>query len=341
MIEARYHDEVNVLQGLFEDGSFAKPLAPFDRPEWYALLADTGLTPLVAIASDNGNHAALALTQSDGHITPLRNWYNFTWRPLAPQGKDARALLAQIAAQLKGRSHRVTLEPVPDEDGSATQLAAAFAKAGWRVEVTQCDTNHFLHVGGRNFDEYWAERPGPLRTTLKRKGAKVTTQVLKAFDADAWAAYEAIYEASWKPSEDNPAMLRRFAEQEGEAGRLRLGIAWHEGKVVAAQCWTVESGCAFIHKLAHLESARTLSAGTTLSAALFKHVIDTDRVELIDFGTGTQGYKAHWMDAVRPRYRIDCLNLSAPRAWLDLARLTAKRLTMAEVPELAPSPPRR
>ena len=341
MIEARYHDRVNVLQELFDNGSLAQPLAPFDRAGWYALLADAGLTPLIAIASDQDNSAALALTESGGHITPMRNWYSFTWRQLAPAGEAGDALLLEIARQLKSRSHRVTLEPVPDEDGSASRLAAAFARAGWRVEVSQCDTNHVLYVNGRSFDEYWTSRPGRLRTTLKRKGAKVETRVITHFDAEAWDAYEAIYEASWKPSEDNPAMLRRFAEEEGSAGRLRLGLALHDGRPVAAQCWTVEGGCAFIHKLAHLDSARKLSAGTTLSAALFRHVIDIDKVQLVDFGTGTQSYKADWMEGIRPRYRIDCLNLAKPRAWLDLARLTARRLTLPEVPALAPSPPRR
>ncbi|UAB77276.1 GNAT family N-acetyltransferase [Erythrobacter sp. SCSIO 43205] len=340
MIEARYHDEVNVLQELFEDSSLAKPRAPFDRASWYALLAEAGLRPLIAIASDQNNAAALALTENHGHITPLRNWYSFTWRQLAPEGDRGDALLLEIAKQLKNRSHRVTLEPVPDEDGSATRLAAAFNSAGWRVEVVQCDTNHVLHVNGRSFDDYWLSRPGPLRTTLKRKGAKVKTRILTHFDADAWDAYETIYEASWKPSEDNPEMLRRFAEQEGEAGRLRLGLAMCEGIPVAAQCWTVENGCAYIHKLAHLQSARKLSAGTTLSAALFKHAIDVDGVGLVDFGTGTQSYKADWMEDVRPRYRIDCFNLSSLHGWHDLARLTARRLTLPEVPMLAPSPPR-
>ena len=47
MIEARYHDEVNVLQELFEDSSLAKPRAPFDRASWYALLAEAGYPDLV------------------------------------------------------------------------------------------------------------------------------------------------------------------------------------------------------------------------------------------------------------------------------------------------------
>ncbi len=324
MIEARYHDSVNVLQALTAPAA----AAPFDRAEWYALLAQTGLTPLIAIASDADNAAALALTEDGGRITPLRNWYSFTWRQLAPEGVAGDRLLEAIARQLKTRGHRVTLEPVPGEDGSAERLARAFRAAGWQVAVEECDTNHVLDVRGRNFAEYWDSRPGQLRTTLKRKAKKVETEVLTHFDAEVWAEYETIYAASWKPAEDQPAMLRAFAQSEGEAGRLRLGVARAEGLAVAAQCWTVENGVAYIHKLAHLESHKPLSAGTTLSAALFQHVIDIDKVALVDFGTGDQSYKADWMEAVRPRFRIDCLDMRQPKAWAPLA----KRMLLAVRP---------
>lgn len=178
-----------------------------------------------------------------------------------------------------------------------------------------------------------------MRTTLDRKARKVETRILTHFDSDLWAHYEAIYAASWKPEKDYPVMLRDFARAEGEAGRLRFGMAWHHGEPVAAQCWTVEGGTAFIHKLAHLESLRHLSAGTTLTAALFEQVIDRDRVALVDFGTGDQPYKADWMEEIRPRYQIDCLDMGSVRGWSDLARLTARRLTMPGMPELAPAPP--
>ncbi|WDA40526.1 GNAT family N-acetyltransferase [Erythrobacter sp. BLCC-B19] len=316
MIEARYHDSVNVLQAL----TAPQATAPFDRAEWFALLAETGLVPLVAMAGDGEATAALALTSDRGRITPLRNWYSFTWRELAPPGPAGDRLLEAIARQLKSRGWRVTLEPVPGEDGSADRLARAFRAAGWQVAVEPCDINHILPVRGRSFAEYWETRPGPLRTTLKRKAKKVEVEVLTRFDADVWADYEAIYAASWKPAEDQPAMLRAFAQSEGEAGRLRLGVARAEGLAVAAQCWTVENGIAYIHKLAHLESHKPLSAGTTLTAALFAHVIDVDTVALVDFGTGDQSYKADWMEEVRPRFRIDCLDRGQPKAWAPLAK---------------------
>ncbi|MEM9501890.1 MAG: GNAT family N-acetyltransferase [Pseudomonadota bacterium] len=342
MIEARYHNSVNVLRELCEQvgsaqGNFNHAPSPFDRAEWYSLLAETGLTPLIVIASDKDASAALALTEDNGRITPLRNWYSFTWRQLAPEGKHGNRLLSEIARQLKSRGHRVTLEPVPGEDGSAARLANAFREAGWRVEVTQCDLNHVLEVRGRSFADYWADRPGPLRTTLKRKAKRVEVRLSKTFDPRAWDHYERIYADSWKPEEDFPRMLRDFAEAEAEAGRLRFGLAYYEGEPVAAQCWTVENSIAYIHKLAYLKDMRKLSAGTTLSAALFEHVIDKDCVDLIDFGSGDQPYKSDWMDQTRIRYRIDCLNMTKPRAWVSLAKLAFDRASSDEAfPELAP-----
>ncbi|MEM8723937.1 MAG: GNAT family N-acetyltransferase [Pseudomonadota bacterium] len=335
MIEARYHDSVNVLQELFADS--APATSPFDRAEWYALLAQTGLTPLIAIASDTDDNAALALTENKGRITPLRNWYSFTWRQLAPEGEHGDRLLAEIARQLKTRGHRVTLEPVPGEDGSAERLAHAFRAGGWRVETSRCDLNHVLDVQGRSFSDYWSSRPGRLRSTLKRKAKKVDVHLMNEFDPAAWEHYERIYASSWKPVEDHPVMLREFAQYEADAGRLRFGLALADGEPIAAQFWTVENGTAYIHKLAHLESHRHLSAGTTLTAALFEHVIDRDKVSLVDFGTGDQAYKSDWMDSVRPRYRIDCLDMRQMRAWIDLIKLAYHRLRSDEaIPELAP-----
>ena len=68
-----------------------------------------------------------------------------------------------------------------------------------------------------------------------------------------------------------------------------------------------------------------MSAGTTLTAALFQHVIDVDHVDLVDFGTGDQGYKADWMEDVRPRFRVDCLDPAQPKSWPPLAKRLLRR----------------
>jgi hypothetical protein len=261
-----------------------------------------------------------------GILVPLANWYSFTWRPLATPGADVETSLTAIARDLAKQAWRVALSPVPGEDGAAEQLAQAFRAAGWAVSVEPCDSNSILRVGGRTYQEYLAGRPGPLRTTLSRKAKKLDVTIATGFDPAAWETYETIYNASWKPLEGKPEMLRRFAEQEGAAGRLRLAIARHDGRAVAAQFWTVEAGTAFIHKLAHLEEGAKLSAGTVLTAALFERVIDTDRVALVDFGTGNDPYKAMWMEELRPRFRLDCFRPGNPKSWPRLAKAALRTL---------------
>jgi hypothetical protein len=315
-----YHHTVNDLQGL----AFTGP-GPFARIEWFALLEAAGARPLVALARDGAEALALPLAARAVGVSGLTNWYAFTWRALAT-GNAPDALLADLARDLARRTPRVELAKLPDEDGTATRLERAFRGAGWIVLREPCDTNHVLPVGGRRFADYLATRPGALRTTLKRKAKKVEVAILTAFDEDAWRAYEEIYARSWKPGEGDPALLRRFAEAEGAGGRLRLGLARHEGQAVAAQFWTVEVGTAYIHKLAHRESARPLSAGTVLTAALLAHVIDTDGVECVDFGTGDDPYKRDWMELARPRYRLTCWRPGDPRNWPAMAGAALRTL---------------
>lgn len=317
-----YHRDVKEVQS---DEALARLLSdgvqssPFDRLDWWRGLSEhCGLDPLICAAGDGDGHAVLALQGSQGHLQALANWYTFRFRPIASGERP----LAALARALPVR--RVTLHGVPDEDGSASLTERAFRAAGWTVLRTQCDTNHYLPVDGRSYEEYLATRPGKLRTTLKRKTGKLETQVLTHFDPQAWADYEAIYAESWKPEEGSPDFLHAFARAEGAAGRLRLGIARAGGEAIAAQMWTVEGGTAWIHKLAYREASRPLSPGSVLTAALMRHVIETDRVIEVDFGTGDDPYKRDWMESERPRYRLDMLRPVHPRNWLVLARHALK-----------------
>ena len=329
MIVVNYHDDLNEVQG---DRALAALVdapaaaAPFDRLAWWRDLAKhCDILPLIAVARDGENRAALPLRRKGRDIEALSNWYNFTVGPVVTPGADMPAMLSALARDLAGQAPRITLAPLADDSGQASALEQAFRSAGWAVWREQCDINHVLHLRGRSFEEYLASRPGPLRTTLKRKGGRVTVTIETAFNPESWAAYEAIYAASWKPNEGSPAFLRAFAEAEGAAGRLRLAIARADGESVAAQFWTVEGGIAYIHKLAHTEASKSLSPGTTLSAALFEHVINTDRVDLVDFGTGDNPYKRDWMEELRPRYRLTMHRPGWPGNWPRMAKASLRQ----------------
>lgn len=322
MVEVSYHGKVNVLQdhGLASAG-------PFDRAEWFALLAESAdAAPVVVLAREGNASAALVLKERGGRLEPLINWYSFAWRPLFNRHAERQKLLTKLAGSPKGRTARITLWPLPDEDGSARLLETAFRAAGWVCFRSQCDVAHVLLVAGRDYAAYLAARPGQLRTTLRRKAKKLDIEITTEFQDTDWDIYEKIYNASWKPVEGDPALLKAFARAEGAAGRLRLGIARHEGKPVAVQFWTVEGGTAFIHKLAHLPEAQPLSAGSVLTAALMERVIDGDKVHTVDFGTGDDSYKRDWMEAIYPRYLLDCHDRASPRAWPYIFRGLARRL---------------
>ena len=304
----------------------------FDRRDWFRRVwRHGGGMPLIARAASEGALGWLFLNREKaGRATSLANWYSFAFRPVFSGNPDParqRAMMTAIAKRLRAAKPRIatiTLSPVPEND--AELLLGAFRKGGWTTSAQQGSTSWTANVSGMSFDDYWSARPGQLRSTFKRKAGKAEceTQILTAFDEAAWAEYEEVYAESWKPEEGAPAFLRELAIAESEAGCFRLGLCRIDGIAVAAQFWTVENGRALIHKLAHRETAKELSPGTILSAAMFRHAIDIDRVDTIDFGTGDDAYKADWMDSRAALWTIEAFN---PATLAGLGGATKSRLS--------------
>lgn len=327
-VKGEYHDGFDAVDATAR-GTLDRSAQPhlFDRLEWFRRTwthVPPGSTPLIARARTEGADAwlFLALTARD-RAEALASWYTLAFRPVftgKPTDSTRLRLLTALARRLRGRLGRITLAPVPEAE--ALLLLRAFRRGGWLPIQRRTTVNWRLDLGERDFDAWWAERPGQLRSTVARKGGKSQVDIVihDRFDDAAWAAYESIYAESWKPEEGSPDFLRAMAEAEGAAGALRLGIASVDGTAVAAQLWTVDHGIAIIHKLAHRESAAELSPGTLLSAAMFQRVIETDRVAQVDFGTGDDRYKADWMDERRPLYELRLFNPRHPAQWLSWLR---------------------
>jgi hypothetical protein len=310
----RYHDSIAKLQP-----ASAPAAGPFGSPEWFALLEEHMPGPFFALECDG---AIWPLMREGKGVAAARNWYAFRWMPLtrdAVSGQPHRAI-ARALRRKAGRARFAPLTPA-----TADLLALALRDAGWRVRVEQGDVAHILPVNGRDYAAYLAGRPGKLRTTLKRKAKKIETSLYDRFDSAVWAEYEDVYAHSWKPDEGAPAMLRAFAQAQGDAGHLRMAIGYHEGAPIAAQFWTVEGGTAYIHKLSYREDARALSPGTTLTAALMERVIDIDGVHTVDFGTGDDGYKRDWMEEERPLMIVTAIDPARIANWPVMAAAALRR----------------
>jgi hypothetical protein len=268
----------------------------------------------VARARDDAGAAAwLFLADKDGRGEAFRCWYSLRFGLI---GDSAGA--APIARALRKRLYRIEIFPLEQPE----PLAGAFRGAGWATVISPATASWRIATRGKDFETYWAERPGKLRNTAQRKAKAggLDIEIHRVFDPAAWAAYEAVYAASWKPEEGSPAFLRALAEQEGEAGRLRLGLALKDGRALAAQLWTIEDGTAWIHKLAYREDSKSLSPGTVLSMAMFRAALDEDRVSRIDYGTGDDGYKRDWMGERATLWRIEAFSLASPRGLIGAAR---------------------
>ncbi|HVQ08296.1 MAG TPA: GNAT family N-acetyltransferase [Allosphingosinicella sp.] len=298
---------------------------PFARLAWFRLLAEH-CPPEGRLAVLRGREGArqawLFLAFAGSKASAYAAWYSLRFDAIGDRESDA---MTSIAKDLRGRGiAEVELAPVADP----APLRAAFRKAGWRVFVTEKTGNWRIATEGMDFASYWAGRPAQLRNTAKRRGksAGLDIEIHDRFDARAWADYEAVYKASWKPEEGSFPFLRALAQAEGEAGTLRLGIARKDGRPVAVQLWLVENGTAWIHKLAYAEHAKAMSPGTLLGMEMFRHVLDKDRVGAIDYGTGDDGYKKDWMAERRPLWRVSAYNPRTYRGLAGAARAAASAL---------------
>ena len=188
MTAISYHASIKDVQ--------AQPLAaagPFARREWFERLEGAQPQPVYAVAEDASGAVVLPLRREGRRLVSLLNWYAFSWRPLATPYGSVDSLLITIAQALAKQTSHVVLDRLPDEDGTARQLQRTFRRAGWLIACEPCDTNRILSVDGRDYSTYLESRPGPLRTTLKRKAKKVRVQIVEYFDEDIWASYESIY----------------------------------------------------------------------------------------------------------------------------------------------------
>ena len=299
----------------------------FDRLDWFRLVNDFTPPkgkPLVIRARNGKASAWLFMAADGGSAVPLSNWYSLRYGPVL-DGADGDAALDALALGLRQAGiGEISLSPMNAED----PLPEALKRRGWLTLRSPATINWRIRTSGMTFEDYWASRPSRLRNTAKRraKAAKLDLVVRHDFDAAAWKDYEKVYNASWKPAEGSPALMRKLAEAEGAAGTLRLGLAYHEGQPVAAQLWTVEHGIATIHKLAYREDARHLSPGTVLSMEMFRRTIDEDKAGTIDFGIGDDGYKRDWMEEAVPLYSLTAFDLRSVRGLAGIGRSAAGKL---------------
>lgn len=326
-------DRFNPLEVLGYSGIAALPpdaRALFDRaatvyPEfaagWFANLQrsvftdDPGVRYYVAIRA--GRPVAilpvcLARYGRARRVEALANYYTSLYSPiLAPEATELDlAALLQAASREHGGAHEMRFASMDSASRSYTATFAALRSLGWVPFRYFCFGNWYLDVTS-DWKTYLEQRPGELRSTLKRKGKKFaaaggTLEIIYDL-AQAEAAitdFNHVYARSWKKPEPYPDFIPGLIRWLAEQGWLRLGIARLNGQAIAAQVWIVNAGRANIFKLAYDNDYSGYAPGTLLTAHMMQHVIDVDRVREVDYLIGDDSYKRDWMNKRRERWGI-------------------------------------
>lgn len=257
--------------------------------------------------------AALSTLLAGRKLEALSNYYSSLFMPLVTSGGDSLQALADAIARERWDS--VDFHPMAQDSPLFGGLVTAMKHSGMSVQSYYCFGNWYLEVNGRSYQDYSNALPSKLKNTLKRKGKQFSAmtsriEIITGIDGvdRAIAAYQKVYNSSWKIQEPHPGFMPGLIRLCAEHGWLRLGLAYLDEEPIAAQLWIVKDGIAAIYKLAYDEKFSRLSAGSILTAKLMEHVIDVDRVREVDYLTGDDEYKKDWMSGRRERWGIIAYN---------------------------------
>lgn len=321
---ARVADLQVVLQGA-ASGDKATDL--FYTLAWFDNLRSHGVdpaAPLLALQCSRGPNATAALLMQvlprarsalyGPVLASLSNYYSSLYGPAGDAAAldlaGCRAALRILRAQ-SGLPGVIDLQPLDADGRFYSDLRAALRAEGWLVDSYFCFGNWTLQVAGRSFAQYYeATVPSRIRNTIRRARKKLDDAGdwnLRVFDGseadleDGIGHFDAVYRRSWKVPEPYPEFVPNLIRTAAREGWLRLGVVRLGGVPVAAQLWLLRDRRALIYKLAYDEEHKRFSAGSVLTAELFRRAIDDDGVEEIDYLTGDDAYKADWMSHRRER----------------------------------------
>ena len=249
-------------------------------------------------------------------IEGLSNFYTSLYAPLETEASTPFILREMLATATRDHAgaHVMRFAPMDPEAPAYRDLIDGLQAIGWIPFRYFCFGNWFLRTP-ETWEGYLKKRSGNLRSAIKRSSRKFLTaggtlEIVTTPDTlePAIDAFQEVYIASWKGAEPYPEFVPTLIRRLAEAGMLRLGIAYLEGRPIAAQLWIVGSDKASIYKVAYHEEFASYSPGTVLTAHLMQHVIEQDHVSEVDFLIGDDSYKQIWMSHRRERWGIIAYN---------------------------------
>ena len=330
-----------------------EPYNPFGSSVWLRhfveqIVDDRTMSAVILEAKHDGSVSLMPLSfdpTRPWRWNGLNNYYSSLHTLLHTKSIDrpavARELVRRLGQDQKGCSV-LQISPLDANSVDSKAVRAALTEAGWYTKQYYCFGNWYLPCKGLAFADYMKARDSKLQNTWARKSKKfaahgkgearlhIATRPEEV--AAAMDAFEAVYAKSWKTAEPYPAFVRGWASVCAQQGWLRLGTAWLGEVPIAVQFWFTVHERAYIFKLAYDEDYTKWSAGTVLTAHMFQHGLDVDRVIEIDYLTGDDEYKKSWMSHRRERIGLLACKLRSPRGLAMACREVGADLLRRWVP---------
>ena len=289
---------------------------------------------LACVVDDRDVLAILPLLRSDSNTGySLVHRYSAFYSLLLAADDQQRVLACLLEGLAQLSLNALLLEPVSEDDVRLKALQSSMETAGYTCERAFRFYNWYLRVQGQSFAEYMAARPAQLRNTIARKQRKLEREhgyEIRLFTGaevpPKMADYYAVYTASWKANEQYASLVDDMVAKFSPLGWTRLAVLYVKGRPAAAQLWFVHHGKASIFRLSYDQAWKQYSPGSILMAHLMAYVIDSDKVEEVDFLTGNDAYKQDWMSDRRQRFAWSAVKPAAPASWYAQFVALLKRL---------------
>lgn len=220
------------------------------------------------------------------------------------------------------------LWPAQSDGRLATAVNSALRQAGFWVQPYANSFNWYEDTTGKGWQDYLADRSQNHRHNIRRRSRdleKSGNLELYLYNSDNTAEelqqgiddYIIATVESWKsPSSLVSRGMLALMRMTGRERCLRIGILKYEGRPIAGQFWIVSAGVAHAMRISHNEDYKQLSPGVVLTAHVLEHLLDQDKVNLIDFGLGDDDYKKKWVRSRRDYDGFMAFNPSTPRGVL-------------------------
>jgi hypothetical protein len=276
-------------------------------------------------------------------LSGYSNFYSMVFAPVMRRDEpDAASVLRSwVKAVIAERPawDAVSLSSLEHDAPFRAPLIRALRSAGVLLSQQPEFVNWYLPVAGMNFDDYFKSLPGQLRSQITTKTRRITRQSALRFESCAGtqgletviAAYQHIYERSWKEPEPYPDFIPGLIRASAAAGALRMFVLYVDDVPAASQIWFVAGGKATIYKLAYDEAYKKLSVGSILTAHIMQELMAQDELVEVDFGHGDDPYKKEWLRCRRERQAIEGYNPRTAKGLFLGGAIIAGRAAKAQI----------